>query len=320
MKRVLYFAFIYLASMFVGTLAFATLYMFSCNLSMFVTGLPSSFFSLHFFMTGILVSIPLVCVLVQAMLIFFLIRHSHKHLVSFLLYVFFGLLSWLVLIPTDLKLISRYESDSVVSRVQTTSSGVFRNELNGVYYYSRIDEENKADGIFIDTNGYFGTEGAVIPFFDSTVSNESAFPYSDILIKNSLQPPYIVIYPLAIYNAILTAAGYSVSLGFLAWLGFASMGLALLSAYALQFASSWKLANVACIVTALLVIVLANYLYYMNILPEILREISAKLTQLSGVKDSLIILVNLIASVLLIVFGVLMGLYRYGTSTLESDE
>ena len=58
----------------------------------------------------------------------------------------------------------------------------------------------------------------------------------------------------------------------------------------------------------------------MNILPEILHEISAKLSQFSGVKDSLIILVNLIASVLFIVFGVLMGLYRYGTSTLESDE
>lgn len=320
MKRVLYFAFVYLASMLTGTLAFAMLFMFSCNLSMFVTGLEASFFSLHFFMTGILISLPLVCVLVQVLLIFFLVRHPKKKLTSFFLYLFFGLLSWLVFIPTDLKLISRYESDSIVSRVQSTSSGIFRKEDNGVYYFSRINEDNTADGVFIDTDGYFGTEGAVIPFFDSPVSNESAFPYSDILIKNSLQPPYIVTFPLSIYNALLTAAGYSISLGFLAWLAFASFGLALLSVYGLQFASSWKLANVACILTAVLLIVLVNYFYYMNILPEVLREISAKLAQFSGIKDSLIILVNLIVSALLIVFGVLMGLYRYGTSNLESDE
>ena len=128
-------------------------------------------------------------------------------------------------------------------------------------------------------------------------------------------------YPLAIYNAILTSANYSVSLGIFAWLGFASLGLALLAMYSVQFASSWKLANVAILITVTLCIVLVNYLYYMNILPDILREISFKLTEFSGIKDSLIIAINLLISVLLFIFGIFMGIYRLrGNALLESEE
>ena len=321
MKRALYFVIIYLVSLLVGTLVFATLFMFSCNLSMFVTGSATSFFSLHFLMSGIMISFPLVAVLTQILLILYMIRHPKNQLISMILYLIFGALSWLLLIPTDLKLITRYEADSIHARVEATSSGIFRKEKNGIFYYSRIDEKNRADGIFIDTTGSLGTQGTVMPFFDSPVSNESAFPYSDSLIKDSLQVPKLVTYPLAIYNAILTSANYSVSLGIFAWLGFASLGLALLAMYSVQFASSWKLANVAILITVTLCIVLVNYLYYMNILPDILREISFKLTEFSGIKDSLIIAINLLISVLLFIFGIFMGIYRLrGNALLESEE
>ena len=91
MKRVLYFAVIYAASFLIGTLVFATLFMFSCNLTMFVTGLPGSFFSLDFFLHGVLLSVPLVCVVIQILLILYLIRHPNCQLISFVLYVVFGL-------------------------------------------------------------------------------------------------------------------------------------------------------------------------------------------------------------------------------------
>lgn len=321
MKRVLYFAIIYLASIVIGTLIFATLFMFSCNLNMFVTGLPSSFFSLHFFMTGILLSVPLVCVLIQILLVLYIIRHPKCHILSLIIYALFGLLSWLVFIPIDIKLISRYESDVVSSRVEASSAGVFRKEASGVYYYTRIDDDGSADGLFLDTTGYLGQEGAVLPLFDVSVKNESAFPYSDILIKNSLQPPLLVTYPLSIYNALLTAGSYSSSLGFLAWLAFASMGLALIAVYGIQFLSSWKLANVVSVIVCAFGVLFINYLYYMNILPELLKELSTKLSNLTQIKDPLIILINILITLVFIVFGIFMGIYRLrGSSILESDE
>lgn len=319
MKRALYFAVIYLASLLVGTLVFATFFMLSCNLTMFVTGLSSSFFSIHFFTTGILLSIPLVCVITQILLILYMIRHPKSQLISLIMYAIFGVFSWLVLIPTDLKLIARYESDNLSPRIEATSPGIFRKESNGVFYFSRLNDDGTADGIFLDTTGYLGQEGAVLPLFNFSVKTESAYPYSDILIKNSLQPSPLVIYPFAVYTSILTAAQYSSSLGFLSWLAFASLGLALLAVYGIQFLSSWKLANVACVITAAAAVAMINYFYYMNYLPEVLKEVAQKLSEFTGAKDPLIILINFIISVLFIGFGIFMGIYRLNGSW-ESEE
>ena len=307
--------------MIIGTLVFATLFMFSCNLNMFVTGLPASFFSLNFFVTGIFISIPLVCITIQLLLILYVIRHPRCQLISLFIYILFGALSWLVIIPTDLKLISRYESDTIKTRVEATSPGIFRKEESGVYYYSKINPNGTAEGIFLDTTGFLGQEGAALPLFNEPVKNESSFPYSDILIKNSLQPPQLVTYPLSIYNALLTAAQYSVSQGFLAWLTFATLGLALLSVYGIQFVSSWKLANVAYVICSAMAVLLVNYLHYMNLMPSVLKEIAASLSRLTGIKDSLLIAINLAITALCAASGTFMGIYRNkDNSSMESNE
>ncbi len=321
MKRALYLAIIYLASLFVGTLLFATIFMFSCNLTMFVTGLPASFFSLTFFTTGILATFPLVCVLTQVLLVLYMIRHPGDYGISLIMYLVFGLLSWLLFVPADLKLSARYENSLAQTRVEASSSGFFRKDAGGVIYYSRIEENGNAEGLFIDTSDFQDSENSVVPFFDVPVKNESAFPYSDILIKNSLEPPKIVTFPLAVYSALLTAGEYSAALGFLSWLSFASLGLALLSVFGLQFGSSWKFANVAFVITGIIAIVLVNYLYYMNMMPGVLREVSQRLSWVISAKDPFIILVNFVIAVLLGIFGVFMGIYRLnGSYILEIDE
>ena len=310
MKRALYFAVIYLSALILGTLIFATLFMFSNNLNMFVTGLPSSFFSLHHFMNGIFLSIPLACIVIQILLILYVIRHPRNQLVSMLMYIIFSMLSWLLIIPADLKLINLYESDLEHSRTESTSAGIFRKEGNGIYYFSRVNDDKSVDGLFLDTTGFLGQEGAAIPLFNAKVSNESAFPYSDIIIKNSLQPSQLVTYPLSVYHALLTVAIHNVSEGFFPWISFAAIGLALMSLYALQFASSWKLANVTCTVFCAMGILFLNYLYYMNIFPSILIELGSKLSSLTGAKDPMIHLVNIIIFLLMLGFGIFMAIYR----------
>ena len=310
MKRALSLGIVFFGSCIVGTILFAVLFMFSCDLSMFVTGLSSSFFSLHFFLTGLLIAFPLACIISQVLFVLYLIRHHGGMLLPLIMHIVFGLMIWLLFIPVDLHLISRYGSDDISTRVSETSAGVFRKEDHGIFYYSRVSEEGLTDGIFIDTSGFLGQEGSVIPFFDVPFNNESAFPYSDIIIKNSIQPPAIVTFPLTIYGAVLTAAQYSESSGFLHWLAFASMGLALIAVFGVQFASSWKLASASSVVSTAIAIIFINYLYYMNIMPGLFKEISAKLSQVFGAKDPLIILINLFLFVLLVVFGVFMGIYR----------
>ncbi|MCR4821671.1 MAG: hypothetical protein K5873_02225 [Treponema sp.] len=321
MKRAIYFAVISLASCFIGTLIFATLFMFSCNLTMFVTGFPTPVFSLNFFLNGLLATFPLVCLLTQILLILYMVRHPKNQLLALLVYALFSLLFWLLLIPLDLKIMNRYEADALEPRVETLSEGIFRKEENGVFFYSRINREGHADGLFFDTTGFLGSDGGVMPFFDVPVTNESAFPYSDVLIKSSLEPPKLVTYPMAVYSSLLTSALYSVSQGFLAWLSFASMGLALIMLYGFQYLSSWKLANVSCVITGFISILFINYLYYMNIMPAPLKELSLKLSRLLPVKDPFILVINLSFAILICLAGVIMGIYRLrGTSILETEE
>lgn len=319
MKRALSFIIIYVASMTAGSLLLATLFMCSCNLTMLVTGLRSFFFSPQLFLTGLLTSFPLVCVLTHILLVLYVIRHPAKKIVSLILYAALGAVSWLVLIPADLHLISRHENDIVSTRTDASSAGFFRAEDNGIVYYSRVGD-GTADGLFIDTVGVKSQENKVVPFFNAPIKNDSAFPYSDILIKNSLRPPLLVAHTLAVYSSLLAVARHSHSLGFFAWLAFASVGLALLSVYGLQSASSWRLANVIFVMCATFAILALNYLYYQNIMPDALRDAAAKLAEFTGAKDSLVIIINLFISAVFIVSGVFMGIYRYGTAVSDSED
>ena len=320
MKKALYFTVIYIASIIVGTLLFATMFMFSCNLTEFVTGASGQVFSLRHFLSGLLISIPLVTVIVQVLLIYYQLRHPNNGAISLLFYVIFGLINWGLILPTDLNLITRYDLDNLSARQELTSTGVFRKEETGIFYFSRINEKYNADGIFIDTSGFLGTGETVLPFFDVPVKNDSAYPYSDILIKDSMQPSQAVLYPLSVYNSILTAGQYSISLGFLSWLSFASMGLALLSVWGAQYFSSWKLANAGFVFTAVVFVCAINYLYYMNITPEFVQVFGAKLSQYTGIKDPVIILTNLSIALLFSLSGLFMGIYRSKKSQGEIEE
>ena len=96
------------------------------------------------------------------------------------------------------------------------------------------------------------------------------------------------------------------------------MGLALLAVYGTQFLSSWKLANVACVIISAVAVLVINYLYYMNIMPGIFKELAGKLSNFTGLKDPLIVLINLIISLLCIGIGIFMGIYRL--KGVESEE
>jgi len=58
----------------------------------------------------------------------------------------------------------------------------------------------------------------------------------------------------------------------------------------------------------------------MNIMPDFFKEIAFKLSELTGAKDPLIILINLIITAVFAVFGLFMSLYRFGNSNSEIEE
>lgn len=311
MKKVLTIVLIYILTCVFGTAALGLLFMFNLDMLKYVTDAPATFFSLDAFLYGLSVSFPLVGIAVLVAIVLLMIRDKTHQIPGLITYAVLGLLTWLVFIPFSLTQLSSYETDNIELRVERTSPGVFREDSRGVFYYSRILESGNADGIFIDTNDFTGKAGNVITFYDAPVSNASAFPYSDILIKKSLQPPKFVTYPISFYSVLLIAAEHMNSTGFLGWLSFATLGLALLSVYGVQFYSSWKLSSALSVLITVIAIIAVNYFYYMDMIPQALKQFGKMLSEFTDADNPLIVVINVIMSGILILYGVAMAVYRF---------
>lgn len=314
MKKALSIICIYILVCVFCTAALATLFMFNADILSYVTDVPSKLFSLDAFLYGLAVSFPLTSSAALFAVVLLMIRNRGSQILSLIFYVALGAATWLFLIPFSLSSLSDFESQNASAnfRKAATSAGIFREYENGVFYNSRILENGNADGIFIDTTGFLGEEGKITSFYDSPVNNEAAYPYSDILIKNALEPPKYVTYPLAVYTSLLTAAENSYRNGWSSWLCFASFALALLATYGLQFLSSWRLCSALSVATGQILIVFVNYFYYMGYFPSGLKQLEPIISKVIPVSDgnSLILAVNFLIAALLVLFGIVMGIYR----------
>lgn len=309
MKKALNIILIYIISCVIGTVLLAALFMLNMDLMSYVTDTKPSLFSLEYFLYGLSISFPFAASFAIISVIFFMVRSMKNQFPCLLAYILTGAFTWLLFIPFSLKSVSSFEAQNINPRVNETSSGIFREGEAGIFYYSRILEDNKADGIFIDTDGQLESKNGIEMFYDEAVNNEDAYPFSDVLIKNSMQPPKYVTYPLAVYTALLTAAENMNSQGFLEWLCFATLGLALLSVYGVQFFSGWKLFSVFSVIIISILIVFINYFYYMGFFPPSLMSIDSMLSVFPG-KNPLIVLINILITLVLAIYGTFMGIYR----------
>lgn len=311
MKKALSIVLIYLAVCVLGTAFFAALFMFNTDMLSYVTNLPSKFFSLDVFLAGLAISFPLCGALALAAIILLLIGNKKNQILSLVLYLCLGFLTWIVLIPLSLSFLSDFKSKNnfKVDR-NVTSTGVFREQGGGIVYNSKILENGNVDGILIDTSNFLGNEGEIKDFYNLPVTNVDAYPYSDILTKDALEPPKYVTYPIAIYTSLLTAAENSNSSGILSWLFFASFGLALLATYGLQYLSSWKLCSALFLIISDVFIVFINYFYYMGYFPSVLKNFDSTVSKFIPSESPLIVLLNLLIAAILFFFGLALGIYR----------
>lgn len=312
MKKALNIICIYILVCVFCTAALATLFMFNADILSYVTDVPSKLFSLDAFLYGLAISFPLTSSAALFAVVLLMIKNRENQILSLILYLALGAATWLFLIPASLSSLADFESKNVNFRNDVTSAGIFREDESGVFYNSRILEDGTADGFFIDTTGFLGEDGKITSFYNSPANNEPAYPYSDILIKNALEPPKYVTYPLAVYTSLLTAAENSYRNGLGRWLFFASFALALLATYGLQFLSSWRLFSALSVATSQILIVFVNYFYYMGYFPSGLKQLEPIISKIipAAEENSLILAVNFLIAALLVLFGILTGIYR----------
>ena len=291
--------------------------MMSMDLTVFVAGDVMSFFSLDFFVRGVLYSFPLVTLLALLMLILYQIRHPSHPLPLVIVYLVFGMLLWLLLFPLCAKA-SLFHTNKILESEPLTT-GLFRQKDGMVYYFSDVGEDGATEGLSIDLYGREGSAGEVKALDDFFVNSlRVGSHYADPIIEQAVRFPKVLSVPLNAYLVLFNKGVSAYDAGFLKWLQFASFGLAMLSLAAVQFFSAWRLLNVFLVFLSSTALLSLNVLGYSGRLsPEALEPLLWKM-QSWGISDPVVFFLDILIFVGLTITGIVM--YRIRSAETEAGE
>lgn len=318
MKTALNLLISYLSICICGIALCALLYMVCEGLGASVVGQPMLFFSFALFKKGLIFSTPIVCVFTNMHMILKVLRinTSRKHsvasidrnlVVGFLFYLLVTAVSWFVLFPLAISLGDSFSASGAVSMNQA-STGYFRKADSGIiYFYTKVHENGKADGVLYDTYSKDSTSSDAVSFSELSTSSVASYPYSDVLVKNAIKTPKDISYCLKIYQTIVRQAKASWGKGMFSWILFSSIALALVSMFGLQFTSSWRLLNTLGIFLATACVFFLNYLYYADMMPNFFMDLDYLV---KFVEHSSVVIMNLLIFALCTVFGIIMCVHR----------
>lgn len=254
MKSALYLFLVYLSICVLGTALCAAIFMLCSDLTLCVVGQSYSIFSLSFFVKGIFYSFPAVCAFSHFSMVFYGIRHKLNKIITLVMFLVLGILSWAFLIPYSLNNSVRYtDLFNEVSEPKPLTEGFFRKERNEIYYYSNINE-NTADGFMIDRNGV-----SKVFMNEKIVKTPSA--YADSLVQNEVEIPLIVSTPLKVYETLIISTKENFVAGGEKLFIYITFALAMLSVLGFQAISGWRLLNAFIVLCSGIGIVYLNYLF-----------------------------------------------------------
>lgn len=199
----------------------------------------------------------------QFFMVTYTIRHPGSRFSSAAACFVWGAVAWLGIIPFCV-----YESDRQWTPLEIWQSEIpsrkyFRPDRDGVFFYSAVYPETETgDGIFIDLEGFTGSESRVLRIENVALDVTAARPFSDLLILKSLRNPPFLKKSFSAFDLLRLQAVKYVSAGFLSWLQFASVGLALFSLVGLRRVFKWRLLNTAAVTVGLFAVCAVNAAYH----------------------------------------------------------
>ena len=159
-----------------------TIYILCTNL---VAGQTLSIFDLSLFVKGAIIFAPVVMSLSGMFMIFYLIRHSSASWLPLTLYCLLYASSWIILMPLCFSLENRVLKAQIEDEIfineekPIVSPDYFRKNLNCVYLYSDVTDENLVSGMCIELSR---GEGEV-----HTFKNMAVLPTNEIFVDSIIQ-------------------------------------------------------------------------------------------------------------------------------------
>lgn len=275
----------------------------------YVVGQPLSLFSFEAFRLGVDISLPLVIIFIPMFLVLSLVRHSkNNRIIGILTVTLLSAASWIFGMPAFLKMESG-KADSSIIRQQRLSAGFFRMSDDTLYYFTNVDEENKAEGIAIkcqsDKQNFSVIHNQKIEFAE-------AENFSDILVKRVVEMPPLLFNCIMDLQNLSYACVRAFSASNASWIYFCTFALALVFVFCVSDVSQWRLINALFVLLSTSAVIKLNCIcygisFYQKYVP-LLGTLDQKMSSMhgfNGAQSVLCVFVNVILIIVFVVIGII---------------
>lgn len=243
----------------------ALVYMLNESCSLLCAGQTTKIFLFQPFLKGLVEIAPFAGILSLLLSFQFLVRRNWRNVVSLVCMIGLAALVFAVLIPVSFGLkMNMYElSNEHNTALQELhkdviqTPGYFRTTENGIFYYTAIDHNYTASGVY---QPVYQMEKKV---FETFKHSNLQFPpeeaNSDMLIKNELSMPFYISLPISALKQMSDYAYKMYNRGWLPYLCVASIAVALFALWGISFVSSWPLLSVFLMILSFVGVLYANY-------------------------------------------------------------
>ncbi|MGL4982885.1 MAG: hypothetical protein ACRC4W_08550 [Treponemataceae bacterium] len=220
-------------------------------------------FSPILFLHGVVIFFPLACIITIAWIFFYCIRNNLCHFFAWIfasamiaaiwIIVLTGFFHFLPIIDEKIP----FSEEPLDFTTYSFPEKSFQLTKNGIYYFVKIDDENKVTGVRfpqiatvnIDMNAYTFTD-EVMPINVTT---------ENMHINTSISDPQLLKQFASFYRSALQKAKLFYQEGILSYVKILAMVFAFLGLWGLAFLSVWRLINVLLVFLGTIAIVYLNF-------------------------------------------------------------
>lgn len=300
----------YLLIIVLGTLLGAVLYMIYSLCTTLVAGQGIASFEPVVFVRGIFLCAPIVMMASSLFMVIYLICHPSHSWLPLSVYAVLCFVTWLVFIPLVFSAwfsVSAGVEQAEDKKSVLLSPGYFRNEGKSLFFYTRVTEDNVADGVCIT----FDKSSGELSTFSSVELPYSERGFTDSLIRESVGMPRLVFVLTAGFTTVLHIAQTEYTKGYLSWLCFSSMALAFFAAAGLRHVSKWRLVSLIFVGYYSFGVIIFNGLCYSDfIVTSVQDAVNGILKNYIHVGNPFLVICNLLLAVIFAVIGLVLDVHR----------
>ncbi|NLK46125.1 MAG: hypothetical protein GX297_05655 [Treponema sp.] len=235
----------------------------SCSL--LCAGQSSKFFLFQPFLKGLIVTAPFAALLALLLSFLYIVRYQLRNVLSFCCMICLTVVVFVVIIPASFNLKMDFyelseERNNAINELHKDvlqTPGYFRTTEKGVYYFTAIDHNYTASGVY---QPVLPMEKKVFETFKHKNLQFSAEETSaDLLIKNELVMPKYLSWSISVFNELSDYFYNAYNRGWLPYLCIASIAIALFAIWGVSFLSSWPLLSVFLMILTFALVIITNY-------------------------------------------------------------